>query len=441
MSKTRFIDSIKVGSVCSESWEEMEGNERFRFCSHCSKKVNDLSAMTRKEAARLVRDADGKLCVRYVYDPVAQRPIFADQLLQITRRTPGIAAGLVTASIALSSNAFAQSSEPGQTPVAIERSIEKDTSVIRSKLKGTITDPNGAVIPNSEVTAIDAEGHSFTVRTDENGSYTFANLALGLYRIQISAAGFQNAESMTSVVDGVDSTVDVPLAVGLQQVSVDVIDALPKGEQFVTMGVMASNTAYYYENPLTRAIAKDDVDAARELIIYGYNVNLKEKELDKGTPLFLAVNNGNAEMAELLLSFRARVNARNASKQTPLMQLDYDATPEMVKVLRRYGAKPNLVDVDGNTALMHAAAAANPEVLQALIDDGADVNVANKAGDTALMIAAENGDVERVRVLVLAGAEVNARNGSGGSALDRASEDAIRSLLISFGAQPTPQAN
>ena len=439
MSKKSFIDSVKVSSPCGESWDEMAGNERFRFCSHCSKHVNNLSEMTRKEATRLVRKADGKLCVRYVHDPVTHRPLFADQLLQITRRSPGIAAGLVSASIALTSNAYGQTSEPAaNTPVGVERLQAQDGPAPGSKLKGTITDPNGAVIPNSEITAIDSEGHSFTVRTDETGSYTFANLPLGLYRIKVSAPGFQNAESMTTVVEGVDSTVDMPLAVALQQVAVDVIDELPKGEHFVTVGVIAVNTAYEYRSPLTQAVAKDDIEQAREQIIYGFNVNAKEKELNKGTALFLAVGNGNAEMAELLLSFRAKVNARDADKQTALMQLDQDSTPELVRVLRRYGAKPNLVDADGATALIHAASSADKDVIQALIDAGADVNMANKAGETALIVAAENGDLERVKTLVFAGAHVNARANTGESALDRSSNDEIRSFLISFGAEARP---
>ena len=61
MSKSSFIDSVEVAAPCHESWDEMAGSETVRFCSHCAETVTNLSAMTRKEAARLVRASDGKL--------------------------------------------------------------------------------------------------------------------------------------------------------------------------------------------------------------------------------------------------------------------------------------------------------------------------------------------------------------------------------------------
>jgi hypothetical protein len=33
----KFIDSIRVADPCHESWDEMTGNDRVRFCSHCAK--------------------------------------------------------------------------------------------------------------------------------------------------------------------------------------------------------------------------------------------------------------------------------------------------------------------------------------------------------------------------------------------------------------------
>src|SRR6476661_9732339 len=102
MSKKSIIDSVRVGSPCGESWEKMEGNERIRFCSHCAKSVHDLSQMTRKQASKFVLGESRDICIRYISVPGTTRPMFADQLLQITRRTPGIAAGVMSASVALS---------------------------------------------------------------------------------------------------------------------------------------------------------------------------------------------------------------------------------------------------------------------------------------------------------------------------------------------------
>ena len=63
MSKMSFIDGIEVKSPCGESWDEMAGNDIVRFCSHCSKNVNNLSELTRRQAEKLFRKSGGSLCV------------------------------------------------------------------------------------------------------------------------------------------------------------------------------------------------------------------------------------------------------------------------------------------------------------------------------------------------------------------------------------------
>jgi hypothetical protein len=43
----------------------MSGDERARFCTLCSKHVYNLSALNRAEAEALVKEKEGKLCVRF----------------------------------------------------------------------------------------------------------------------------------------------------------------------------------------------------------------------------------------------------------------------------------------------------------------------------------------------------------------------------------------
>src|SRR6478752_7467662 len=105
MQKKKFIDSIRVGDPCTESWDEMTGNDRVRFCSHCAKDVNNISAMTRKEAARLARKSGGRLCIRYRTDPKTHSPIFAEKISAFARH--GLAAGAIGASI-FAAGAYAQ---------------------------------------------------------------------------------------------------------------------------------------------------------------------------------------------------------------------------------------------------------------------------------------------------------------------------------------------
>ncbi|MCC7307877.1 MAG: hypothetical protein IT173_09940 [Acidobacteria bacterium] len=59
------LDNIRIASPCSANWNEMQGNERRRFCGECKLNVYNLSGMTRYDAENLLRVSEGKLCVRY----------------------------------------------------------------------------------------------------------------------------------------------------------------------------------------------------------------------------------------------------------------------------------------------------------------------------------------------------------------------------------------
>ncbi len=69
MPPKTLLDRVEVASPCSEKWNEMEGSETVRFCSHCAKNVHNLSAMTRKRARKIVAVSNGNLCVRYFRRP------------------------------------------------------------------------------------------------------------------------------------------------------------------------------------------------------------------------------------------------------------------------------------------------------------------------------------------------------------------------------------
>jgi hypothetical protein len=62
----------------------------------------------------------------------------------------------------------------------------------KGALRGLIRDPNGAVIPNVTITAVNEETQeSVSVSSNEDGIYLLANLPSGKYTIRAQAAGFQ----------------------------------------------------------------------------------------------------------------------------------------------------------------------------------------------------------------------------------------------------------
>src|SRR5580704_14563584 len=61
-------------------------------------------------------------------------------------------------------------------------------------LNGTVTDPAGAAVPNAKVLAKNqATGVTSSTQTDNAGDYLFPSLPIGIYRIEVSVAGFQTA--------------------------------------------------------------------------------------------------------------------------------------------------------------------------------------------------------------------------------------------------------
>lgn len=59
------LENIRIASPCSANWNEMQGNDRKRFCGDCKLSVYNLSGMTRYDAEHLLRLSEGRLCVRY----------------------------------------------------------------------------------------------------------------------------------------------------------------------------------------------------------------------------------------------------------------------------------------------------------------------------------------------------------------------------------------
>ncbi|HTH37632.1 MAG TPA: ankyrin repeat domain-containing protein [Pyrinomonadaceae bacterium] len=428
MSKKSFIDEIKVKDPCTQDWETMRGNDYVRFCDHCSKNVTDISKMTRKRALKLVRETNGKLCIRYLENPRDNSPMFADRFVRLTRRAPSLATGVMSASLVLSNAAYAQGSiasrAPQQQVSKEEKSLESASAEESKKpdpmseLSGTVTDPVKAVISGATVKMTTIETRSErTTFTDENGKYSLSDLTPGKYDISISSPGFRvNLHSGVNVSYGKVSTLDATLEVGGATMG-GVMFAIPE-----------------YDSPLNQAIENDDIDAFREAIAGGERVNFKEKDNGNITPLFVAVDNGNVEMARMLLDLGAKVNARDSQRQTPLMLLDDDSNAQMVELLLQFGAKIDLEDKEGNTALILAAENAEAEVVEALLKGGPDVNATNDEGQTALMNAAYVDDLETVRLLLNAGADVKAKNDDGETAWDQTSEKEIEDLLVSFGA-------
>jgi ankyrin repeat protein len=438
MPKKSFIDSIKVENPCKEDWDEMNGNDTVRFCSHCSKNVNNLSEMTRKQAIRLVRQSGGKLCIRYIPNTKTGSPVFADRFGRIARNA-GAAAGVLTASMMLSTAAFAQGGTESQPQlVQIENSIKAGSTA--PSISGYVTDPNGAAIPFAIVSVTNQETLVSAIQNaNGEGFYEFKDLAAGKYTLHVEAGGFA-VRDVTDIWVGESGETRRDAQMSLQNMEVAVqVGGEIEGERFVTMGLIALSPVES-RNALVNAVMNEDLDEVKARVMMHSRINVKDKAYDGITPLHAAIKTGNVEIVRYLLEHGAKTNIRDFQKRTPLMMMDEDATPELFDLLVQYRAKLNLIDKEKNNILHHAAVnGVDADLVKRIALNGVPINGVNKEGRTPLMAASEEGDVDIVNALIQSGADVNARTGANVSAWDLSDNARVRAALETYGAYPSPK--
>lgn len=395
MSKKSYLKNLQVKSPCTEDWGKMSGNEKVRFCSHCSLSVNNISEMTEREAMSLVKKSKGRLCVRYVQHPQTKAPVFADKLYQITRQT-GIAAGVLGASLAATTVTYSQGTSGvvrkslEEKPAVIQLDkIEKEEkpSTLNGKIFGTITDQTGAVIPLAIVEIIGKDFTKTTAANDE-GFYKFENLPEGIYKIKVKAGYFkeQSFPQVEISANRETHTINAELEVEETSFMVGMIAIAPD-----------------INNPLIKAIYDDKIKDVKKLVAQGFDVNAQDEDFYSRTALHVAVSDNKLAFVKLLLNAGADVNVLDDEGETPLMMIEEETSEEIIKLLINYGAKLDLQSKEyKRTALINVAMTDNFKAMRILIEAGADVNLRDADGESALDIV-DNEDIEQL--LIAYGAE------------------------------------
>jgi hypothetical protein len=170
-----MLDQIKIASPCSADWEQMEGNDRVRFCSECKKNVFNLSAMTRRDAEALLRKSNGDLCTQ-LYRRADGTVLTADcrvgvrvKIARVRRRV-----GWAVSAVLGLSTAFAQQGD--------------------AVLSGVIKDITGAVIPRGSAMIVNERtGAKIEVPIDNEGRFRTTTLGRDFYTVNVSTPGFSTA--------------------------------------------------------------------------------------------------------------------------------------------------------------------------------------------------------------------------------------------------------
>jgi ankyrin repeat protein len=189
------------------------------------------------------------------------------------------------------------------------------------------------------------------------------------------------------------------------------------------------------QTPLHVAVRNADLDIAGLLITNRADVDARDKF--QNTPLLLALQSADAEaldaagglgakktaadvalklyglksqqlqLARLLVSARADVNARNSYGGMPLTEAVRLGNEAVVNLLLDNGANPNVVEAQTKRAPLHVAAMrGHLTVVDALIRHRAQVNAPDGRGETPLCYALREGRTNTVAALRKAGATI-----------------------------------
>ncbi len=106
----------------------------------------------------------------------------------------------------------------------VSNPVDLFSQVLSGSIVGTVTDPSGAVVPNSVITVRNVEtDQSRGDKTDSNGRYSLVNLLPGTYSVTATASGFRQLEQdKVTVTPNTLTRVDLELQVGQASEKVNV---------------------------------------------------------------------------------------------------------------------------------------------------------------------------------------------------------------------------
>ncbi|HTW60577.1 MAG TPA: TonB-dependent receptor [Terracidiphilus sp.] len=95
-----------------------------------------------------------------------------------------------------------------------------------TSLRGTITDPSGALVPGATVTLTNAaDGTSMSTTASSSGSYVFSQISPARYTITVSAPGFGRVVKSAELLVDQPATIDFKLSIQATAETVDVTSA------------------------------------------------------------------------------------------------------------------------------------------------------------------------------------------------------------------------
>jgi ankyrin repeat protein len=201
-------------------------------------------------------------------------------------------------------------------------------------------------------------------------------------------------------------------------------------QQLLEHGVNPDIKDFYGFRAITMAVTAGQPEVVSMLIRYGSKI-FEEDEVDelKYYLLEAAAQNGQVEVAKLLLSHGMDLNHLSDEKNTPMIMAALHGMDQSVDFLLQAGADPTIKNDQGNTALHAAAFKGFPKVARLLIQAGLDPNEPNADGTLPIILAARGNYPKVVRELIRGGADVNVGDSNNNSPLSIAAKSSHMEMV------------
>lgn len=195
-------------------------------------------------------------------------------------------------------------------------------------------------------------------------------------------------------------------------------------------------------SPLHVACLTDSSDIVKILLERPEAIHyIDVKGFSGKSALWISLENGNLDLAKLLLKAGANPNVTNDG-ETLLGKLAASNGIDGLKLLLSYGVDPDGLDKHSKPALFHAAWSGTDEVCLALLEGGASIHTRAENGKkTILGQAIFAGRLSTVKLLLNKGAEIEENDGLYRTPLAVAAMSGqldICTYLLSVGANPNP---
>jgi hypothetical protein len=192
------LGNLRIAAPCKASWEGMAGDERVRHCTLCSLNVYNFAEMTREEVRELLMRTEGRVCAR-LYQRADGTVLTRDcptGLRAMRQRTSRVAAALIAALCSLPAFAFAgRACEKPRLKThgsKVKLEIERVATPQPAAFTGVVRDESGVPLPGVTIAIQDeATRQVLHAITDVSGVFKITSVNDGIYRIEMTLAGFK----------------------------------------------------------------------------------------------------------------------------------------------------------------------------------------------------------------------------------------------------------